>query len=472
MRSTLFASFEPTCGLTMRTLHLALVALVCLASTAVARSADPPKYNVLFVAFDDLRPVLGCYGDKLAHTPNWDRLASRGVTFDRAYCQFPLCNPSRTSLLTGRHPNATGVIDNTVYFRTVHPDWISLPQHFKQCGYVAARTGKIFHGGIDDTDAWSIGGEQRVDRKTRPKQNPATSDRIVTLPGNGETHGDYRTATRAVELLEELKDQPFFLAVGFTKPHSPPTATQREFALFDVAKMPLPPDFAAVPTLPPGFPPASVPPRSGDLFIGREASQDEARQVIEAYYASSSFADAQLGRVLDALDRLKLADRTIIVAFGDHGYHLGEKGKWSKHNSLFEVAARVPVIICLPGAAAGKNSPRTVQLLDLYPTLVELCGLPAVEGLQGHNLAPLLKDPQSPWSHPAYTVARNANAFGQSVRTEKWRYSEWDGGSAGAVLFDEQADPHETKNLADDPQHAETVKELKALLAKLPPRGQ
>jgi iduronate 2-sulfatase len=447
-------------------------ALLVLTLAAQAAAADAPKYNVLFVAFDDLRPELGCYGNQLARTPNLDRLAARGVMFERAYCQFPLCNPSRTSLLTGRHPNATGVLDNSVFFRTAHPDWVSLPQHFKNNGYVAARTGKIFHGGIDDTGAWSIGGEQRVDRKTRPKQNPATSDRIVTLPGEGESHGDYKTATRAVELLEELKDQPFFLAVGFTKPHSPPTATLREFDLFDATKMPLPPDFAAVPTVPPGFPPASVPPRSSDLFIGREASQDEARQVIEAYYASSSFADAQLGRVLDALDRLKLTERTIIVAFGDHGYHLGEKGKWSKHNSLFEVAARVPAIVCLPGASAGEASPRTVQLLDLYPTLVELCGLPAVEGLQGHSLAPLLKDPQSPWSHPAYAVARNGDAFGQSVRTEKWRYSEWNGGSAGAVLFDEQADPHETKNLANDAKHADVVKEMKALLAQLPVRTE
>jgi arylsulfatase A-like enzyme len=352
---------------------------------------------------------------------------------------------------------------------------------FKANGYVAARTGKIFHGGIDDTDAWSIGGEVRVNQKTRPKQNPANSDRIVKLDGDGQSHGDYKTASRAIELLEkfageamaregEAPAEPFFLAVGFTKPHSPPTAPAKLFDLYDPAQIELPRDFAAVPTVPPGFPDVSVPKRSGDLFIGREASPEEAREVIRAYYASLTFTDRQVGRVLAALDRLKLRDKTVIVFFGDHGYHLGEKGKWSKHNSVFEVAARVPLIVCAPGGAAGKSTPRTVQLLDVYPTLAELCGLAPPEGLEGHSLAPLIKNPQAPWPHPAYTVCNNAGVGGQSVRTERWRYSEWNGGAAGAVLFDEQADPHEMKNLAGDPGHQPVVAEMKGLLAKLPQR--
>jgi arylsulfatase A-like enzyme len=434
----------------------------------MASAAD--KLNVLLVAFDDLRPELGCYGNKLVDTPSIDSLAAAGVRFERAYCQFPLCNPSRTSLLTGRHPNTTGVFDNTLYFRAAHPEWISLPQHFQANGYVTARTGKIFHGGIDDTDSWTIGGEMRVDPTTRPRQNPANSDRIVVLEGDGESHGDYKSAKRAVELLEELKDKPFFLALGFTKPHSPPTAPQKLFDLYDSEKIALPPDFAARPTVPPGFPAASVPPKSSDLFIGRDASEKEAREVIEAYYASLTFADRQLGRVLQKLDQLKLRDKTVIVMFGDHGYHLGEKGKWSKHNSLFEVAARVPLIVCLPGGAAGKSSPRTAQLLDIYPTLCEACGLPMPVGLEGHSLLPLARDPQAAWPHAAYTVARNGPAFGQSVRTERWRYSEWNGGDAGAVLFDHESDPHEMKNLAGDPSQQMVVAELKKLLAKLPAR--
>src|SRR5688500_15089794 len=348
-----------------------VLAIGMLALTSAAVQAAEPKYNVLFLAVDDLRPHLGCYGNKQVQTPHIDSLAAAGVRFERAYCQFPLCNPSRTSMLTGRQPTTTGVLENRAFFRTEHPDWVSLPQHFKANGYVAARTGKIFHGGIDDTDAWTTGGDRRVDPKTRKGQVAANSDRIVKLEGDGESHGDYRTATRAVELLEELKDRPFFLAVGFTKPHSPPTAPQKHFDLYDAAQIKLPPDFANMPTVPPGFPAASVPPRSGDLFIGREATPEAAREMIRAYHASLTFVDVQIGRVLAALDRLNLRDKTIIVLFGDHGYHLGEKGKWSKHNSLFEVAAQVPMILCVPGSAAGKSSPRTVQLLDVYPALVE-----------------------------------------------------------------------------------------------------
>src|SRR5262245_5172690 len=434
------------------------------------RAADNPRLNVLLIAFDDLRPELGCYGNKLIDPPNFDALAKNGVRFERAYCQFPLCNPSRTSLLTGRQPNTTGVVDNRTYFRDAHPDFVTLPQHFKANGYVTARTGKIFHGGIDDTDAWTIGGERRVDQKTRPGQDPMQSDRIVKLDGDGESHGDYKSATRAIELLEELKDKAFFLAVGFSKPHSPPTAPAKLFDLYDGAKLPLPPDFAVRPTVPPGFPESSVPLRSGDLFIGRDASPNAAREVIEAYYASTTFVDRQLGRVMAAVDRLKLRDKTAIILFGDHGYHLGEKGKWSKHNSVFEIACPLPLIGYLPGALAVKSSSRTVQLLDIVPTCCDACGIAPPPALEGHSLVPLARDPQSAWSHPAYTVCRNGPAVGQSVRTERWRYSEFIGGSGGALLFDHQNDPHEMTNLANDPQHKETIAQMKQLLARLPPR--
>jgi arylsulfatase A-like enzyme len=449
-------------------LAIVAAALAVLASPTPLCAADGPKLNVLVIAFDDLRPELGCYGNKLIDTPNFDRLAKSGVLFDRAYCQFPLCNPSRTSLLNGKHPNTTGVFDNRTFFRDAHPDFVTLPQHFKANGYVTARTGKIFHGGIDDTDAWTIGGDKRVDQKTRPGQDPNQSDRMVKLPGDGESHSDYKSATRGIELLEELKDKPFFLAVGFSKPHSPPTAPSKLFDLYDPAKIPLPPDFAPHPTVPPGFPDAAVPLRNGDLFINRDATPETAREMIQAYYASATFADRQLGRLLDAFDRLKLREKTVIVMFGDHGYHLGEKGKWSKHNSVFEVACRVPMIVCLPSGAAGKSSPRTVQFVDIYPTLCEACGLPLPAGLEGHSLVSLARDPLVAWSHPAFTVCRNGPAIGQSVRTERWRYSEFTGGSGGALLFDHDKDPHEMANLANEPAHAAVVAEMKALLAKLP----
>jgi arylsulfatase A-like enzyme len=450
--------------------YLLLAMVLILPAARGGWAADAGKLNVLLIAVDDLRPELGCYGNKLIDTPNFDRLASWGVRFERANCQYPLCNPSRTSMLTGRHPNTTGVYDNRTYFRDAHPEFVSLPQHFKANGYHTARTGKIFHGGIDDTENWMTGGEPRVNQKTRPGQNPMLSDRIVKLEGEGESHGDYKSATRAIALLDELKEKPFFLAVGFSKPHSPPTAPAKLFELYDAAQMPLPPDFAALPASPPGFPEASVPKRSSDLFIGREATPDAAKEMIEAYYASTTFVDRQVGRVLDQLEKLGLRDKTVILMFGDHGYHLGEKGKWSKHNSLFEVGARVPMMVCLPGGAAGKSSPRTVQMLDIYPTLCEACGIPLPPGLEGHSLVALARDPQAEWNHPAYTVTKGGQVFGQSVRTERWRYTEYSGEGGGAMLFDHTADPHEMKNLANDPAHAKVVAEMKELLAKLPPR--
>lgn len=441
-------------------------------SAASSATIQKPKYNVLFIASDDLRPELGCYGNPLIRTPNLDKLAARGLRFDRAYAQYPLCNPSRTSLLTGRYPTQTGVLDNETWFRAAHPDFVSLPQHFKAQGYAALRTGKIFHGGIDDTEAWTEGGEARgFTSARRPPNNApnraAQSDRIIVLEGEGETHGDYRTATRAIQYLEQYKDKPFFLAVGFAKPHSPPTAPKKFFDLYDPAKLRLPADFAPRPAAPPGFPEISIQRRNADLFIGRDATPDEARAMLRAYYASVSFMDAQVGRVLDALDRLKLRDKTIVVFWGDHGYHLGEKGKWSKANSLYEVGTRVPLIIALPQAKA-QLSARTVELLDLYPTLIELCGLPRPPGLEGHSLVPLLRNPRAKWNHPAFSVTLFQGKLGKSVRTERWHYVEWDEGRAGAMLFDHTRDPLELKNLADDANFALTVRELKRLLKQLP----
>jgi iduronate 2-sulfatase len=445
--------------------------LFLLAGDPRSAPAQPSRYNVLFIAVDDLRPELGCYGNAVIKTPNIDKLASWGVRFDAAYVQYPLCNPSRTSMLTGRYPTQTGVLDNRTWFGALHPDFVSMPRYFKQQGYSSLRTGKIFHGGIDDAEAWSAGGEKRqfegAMNMGAPGQNPQNSDRIVALDGNGEAHPDYRFATRAIEYLQEHRDKPFLLMLGFTKPHSPPTAPKSLIAMYDPARMRLPVDFAPRPEAPAGFPRLSIPPRNSDLFIGRDASEQEAREVMRAYYASTTFTDRNVGRVLDALERLKLRDRTIIVFWGDHGYHLGEKGKWSKHNSLFEVGTRVPLIVAVPGAKGnGKVSPRIVQALDLYPTLAELCGLAVPPGLAGHSLRPLLQDPEAKWTHPAYTVTKLQNHLGRAVRTDLWRYAEWDDGSA--MLLDPRKDPHELRNLASDPSYKSVVEEMKALLARLP----
>jgi iduronate 2-sulfatase len=446
---------------------LAALSLWFAPGTGTALGADPARPNVLFLLVDDLRPELACYGNGEVKTPNIDALAAAGVRFERAYCQYPLCNPSRTSMLTGRHPKTTGVLDNTAYFRDEHPDFVTLPQHFKANGYATLRTGKVFHGGIDDAGSWTEGGEAQpaaAQKKARPRQDPAKSDRRVVLEGDGEAHGDYKTAERAIGYLRAHKGKPFFLACGFTKPHSPPTAPKRFYDMYDPAKIALPADFAPRPTVPEGFPKRSVPARNGDLFIGRDASPEEAREMIRAYHASLTWTDWNVGRVIAELDRLGLRENTVIVFWGDHGYHLGEKGKWSKHQSLFEIGDRVPLIVLAPGARGnGKASPRVVQSLDIYPTLAELCGLPKPEGLEGHSLVPLLNDPQATWDHPAFTAAGQANAPAIAVRTERWRYAEWDGGQSGAVLFDHDNDPKETRNLADDPAHAAIRAELSAL---------
>lgn len=480
-----------------------LLQLIAPARDAAARPRPAPKkrLNVLFLIADDLRPELGTYGHPQVKSPNIDRLAARGTRFDRAYAQYPLCNPSRTSLLTGHYPTETGVMDNNKYFRAEHPDFITLPQYFKNNGYATLRTGKIFHGGIDDEVSWTEGGEPIdpaiVNRGTNARPAPAAqrpherdpdetegdppvqaanegerrraaSDRIVVLEGDGESHGDYKTATRAISYLERYKDKPFFLAVGFVKPHSPPTAPRKLFDLYDPARVPLPVDFAPRPAPPPGFPELSVPRRNADLFIGRDASPEQAREMTRAYWASTSFMDAQVGRVLDALERLGLRENTIVVFWGDHGYHLGEKGKWSKAYSLFEVGTRVPLVIAVPGGRAQATS-RNASLLDLYPTLADLCGLPRPTNIHGRSLAPLLKNPRARWDdNMAYTVTMFQNKLGRAVRTERWRYAEWDEGRAGAMLFDETRDPHELKNLAEDPAYAKTVQEMKRLLKQIP----
>ena len=450
-----------------------------------------PKYNILFIISDDLRPTLGCYGNSIVKTPNIDALAARGTRFDRAYAQFPLCNPSRSSLLNGRYPTQTGIMDNNTYFRAKHPDYVTLPQYFQKNGYATLRTGKIFHGGIDDQVSWTEGGElpdpaiinrppSRIATGAAPSDQPeiasrggtpnpgeSGSDRIVVLDGEGESHGDYKVANRAIQYLERYRDKQFFLAVGFVKPHSPPTAPKKFFDWYDPDKIPLPPDFAPRPGAPPGFPDISISKRNADLFIGRDASPREAREMIRAYYASTSFMDAQVGRVIEALDRLGLRDNTIIVFWGDHGYHLGEKGKWSKAYSLFDIALRVPLIIAVP---RGKQqvSERTVQLLDMYPTLADLCGLQPPPGNEGHTLAPLLHNPNASWNHPAFSVTLFQGKLGRSVRTERWHYVEWDEGRAGSMLFANTRDPNELKNLATDPAYAKTVREMKDLLKQLP----
>lgn len=463
---------------------LVLGVINVLPSAAVSST----NYNVLFIISDDLRTELGTYGSKLAKTPNLDKFAASGVRFDRGYCQYPLCNPSRTSMLTGRKPTTSGVIGNRTWFADRHPDYVSLPRYFKDQGYFTARAGKIFHGGIDDTDAWEVGGQVRtlagvpatVSVTNRPSgarterneplqedspSRSSRSDRWIVAPGEGEQEADYRNASKTIALLQQSQGKPFFIACGFSTPHSPLTAPQRFYDLYDADKIPLPPDFAARPTVPEGFPKSAIRPRNADLFINRDATSEQAREMIRAYLAATSWVDFNVGRVLAEVDRLNLWTNTVVVFWGDHGYQLGEKGKWSKAGSLFEQGARTPFIIRAPQAKGnGHPSPRVVEALDFYPTLVALAGLPPIKGLDGRSLVPLLNQPDAPWEHPAYTVwSENGRTLhGVAVRTERWRYAEYEDG--GAMLLDQQNDPQELRNMANDPQFADEREKLSRLV--------
>ncbi|QJE98262.1 sulfatase [Luteolibacter luteus] len=439
--------------------------------------AQEKKFNVLLLIADDMKAALGSMGNPLGRTPNLDKLASSGVLFEKAYCQFPLCNPSRASMLTGRYPKTTGVLGNRDDFRKLHPEWSTLPQWFKEHGYISAETGKIFHGGIDDGVSWTEDAMTDVAVETRPTQTKwplegddqlskdKKSDRRILLDGNGDGHPENAIADRAIGFLRARHDKPFFLACGFVQPHSPPTAPRSFYDVHRTEDISLPPDFAPRPIVPEGFPKAAIRPRNADLFVGRDASETEAKEMIRAYHAGVSWTDWNAGRVLDELDRLGFAGNTIVVFWSDHGYQLGEKGKWSKAGSLFEAGTRVPLIIRVPGEAAGRKCQRVVESIDLFPTLAALCGLPAAPGTEGRDLSPLIKDPQAPWDHPAFTIwsEDGKTATGISIRTEKWRYAEYAAG--GAMLLDPAADPHEMRNLADDPALAGIQAELSGKIA-------
>lgn len=428
---------------------LSFLLTVFLLPTTVFAQGAKKGCNVLFIISDDLRPELGAYGVAAIKTPNIDKLAGRATRFDNAYAQYPVCNPSRTSFLTGRYPTQTGVMNNNDYFRRKHPEIVTLPQYFRQQGYVTLRSGKIFHGGIDDAPSWTEGGEltdpaitergktppRQLAKPDEPDDSPANqplsksaaSDRIIVLEGAGESHGDYKTATRAIQYMNKYKAVPFFLAVGFVNPHSPPTAPKKFFDLYNAAEMELPADFGTKPKAPEGFPEISISKTNSDLFIGRESTPELAREMKRAYYASTGFMDAQVGRVMEALEQNGLQQNTIVVFFGDHGYHLSEKGKWSKAYSLYELGLRVPLLIAVPKGAA-QHSTQIVQLLDLYPTLAELCGLPKPASVEGQSLAALLTNPTAGWDYPAYSITAVQNKIGKSVRTGRWHYVEWEEG--------------------------------------------
>jgi len=446
----------------------------------VLNAQQTPKRNVLFISLDDLNTHLGCYGNGMVKSPNIDSLAGSGVRFDRAYCQFPLCSPSRSSLMTGLRPDSTRVYDLTTHFRLTVPDAVTLPQLFKQNGYLTARVGKIYHYGVpadigscglDDWKSWNQAVNPRGRDKDEenllinytPKRGLGSSLSFLAADGADEEQTDGIGATEVIRLLEKYRNRPFFIAVGFYRPHCPYVAPKKYFDLYNIAGM-------HVPRVPTAEELKSIPEQALEStkpwpWFG--VGESEAARSILAYYVSISFVDAQVGRVLKALDRLGLSENTTVVLWGDNGYHLGEHGLWKKQ-SLFEGSARVPLIIAGAGVTApGGVCRRTVELLDVYPTLADLCGLSAPDKLEGASLRPLLGDPSADWKRPAYTQVKRGNASGFSVRTERWRYTEWRGGTLGLELYDSENDAEELKNLAGVAEFQPVVAEMSGLLKRV-----
>jgi uncharacterized sulfatase len=451
-------------------------AFLALHSPLLTPAHAATQLNVLFIAVDDMNNDLGCYGNPLVKSPNIDRLAGRGVRFDRAYCQFPLCSPSRTSLMTGLRPDTTQVYDLRKHFREVLPDVVTLPQLFMRNGWFAARVGKIYHygnpgdigtPGLDDPASWNVAINPRGRDKDEedqiinhtPNRGLGSSLSFLRAEGADEEQTDGKVATEVIKLMEANKDKPFFIAAGFYRPHCPYIAPKKYFDLYPIEHIHMPPGpFPEAKAAPP----ASLSSTTPWPWLG--VNEQQAREAKQAYYATISFVDAQVGRLLDALDRLKLSDRTAIVFWSDHGYHKGEHGLWKKQ-SLWEGSARAPLIVAAPGLKGnGRASPRTVEFVDIYPTLADLAGLKPPANLAGKSLVPLLNDPQAAWDKPAFTQVWRGRFAGHSVRTERWRYTEWDDGKEGVQLYDMQNDPGELNNLANDPQHAEVLAGLKAMI--------
>ncbi len=470
---------ESTFSGPMKSLRFILSLAVMAGATAVLDAAPPARPNVLLLMSDDLAATLGCYGNAQAGTPHLDALAARGMLFERAYCQFPHCNPSRASMMSGLRPSTTRVTDNADNLYENVPGVVTLPHLFRQQGYATARCGKIFHLGVptgaesmDDPEAWDFGTPFRDERPYPPARSSPVKVRTGKKQGLGwqEIEGpdsalvDTQFAAQAVTWLEKRDAaKPFFLAVGFHRPHLPLVAPARYFDMHPMEEMVLPEEPADDESDIP------LPARNGAVpGYALTATPEQRRAAIRAYRACVSYMDAQAGVVLDALKRLGLEENTIVIFAGDHGWHLGEHGLWHKR-SLFEESARVPFIVAAPGMKGmGRSSRGLVELLDVYPTLCDLAGLPAPGILEGRSLRPLLEDPGAVLHEAVFTQARrgpNAEFWGRTIRTARWRCTEWDEGRSGIELYDHDADPHEYTNLAADPAHAATLKQLRATLA-------
>jgi arylsulfatase A-like enzyme len=409
---------------------------------------------VLFIAVDDLNHWVGHLGrNEQVRTPHIDRLAKRGVTFTRAYCAAPACNPSRAALMSGLRPSTTGVYDNPTDWRPHIAEALTLPTHFRKHGYFVAGAGKIYHGRFERPSEWDDYLQREGgDPQPRGSDTGVGGIRFAPLDGRDEEMQDYRITSWVCRQLGRKHDRPFFLACGLHKPHMPWNVPRKYYDMYPLEKIQLPPvretDLEDVP-------PAG-------LRMARPAGDHAAmlqsgrwKEAVQGYLAAISFADAQVGRLIDALDRSPYRDNTVIVLWGDHGWHLGEKQHWRKF-ALWEEATRAPLVWVAPGVTKpGGVCRRTVDFMSLYPTLADLCGLPIPQHVEGRSLRSLLANPAAPWEQPALTTHGYGN---HAVRTEKWRYIRYRDG--GEELYDETKDPFEWTNLAGKPDFASVKAEL------------
>lgn len=473
-----------------------MVILLLLALGVPVHAGQTARPNVLFILLDDLRPELGCYGKEEIKSPHIDALAGQGMLFERAYCQVAVCNPSRASMLSGLRPDTIRIYDQSRYLRAENPEVLTLPQFFKNQGYRTLSVGKVFHHSAsepgDDPLSWSEpmfgfgdnyrhwftqASEELVKReKARPENKNRKRFRGPPYEASNHPDDDYpdgQTASKAIELLRANRANPFFLAVGFIKPHLPFTSPQAYWDLYPQDSIELPENDSA----PAGAPSVALQSgyelRSyGGVPAAGEIPRDMALNLIRGYRACVSFVDAQLGRVLAELDRLGLRENTIVVVVGDHGYHLGENGLWTKMTN-FESATRIPLVIRAPGRmSAGKRTHALVEAVDLFPTLVDLCGFSQPGLLEGSSLVPLLKNPERAWKTAAFSqYGRGVTSryhpekdpMGYSLCTERYRYTQWrnpSGAMLGVELYDLSVDPDNSVNISKRPENAALVREL------------
>lgn len=455
-------------------MNKALIFLVFLALASCSGSnkknsdkTTQDKKNVLFIIVDDLNTTVGCYDHPVVKTPNIDNLAKNGIKFTQAHCNFAVCGPSRGSLLTGVRPGNLGITDNRTPLQDVLGDRVTLPYLFKQNGYHTVSIGKIFHGnhnGHGDVKAWDeIYNFEDTELGKTGKRRNMTNNKIKWCywqmrEGTDLDQQDGQNAQKAIEVLKTQSDKPLFLALGFSKPHDPFCAPKKYFDMYAIEEC-TPPEVPD--TWKPVYP-YSFHGNAHETFMN--FSDQDKHEFLRAYYACTSFMDAQLGKVMKALEESGELDNTLIVFFGDHGYHLGEHEWWNKV-TVYEKGTRAPFIMAGSGVhKKGVESDAMFEFIDIYPTLADMAGLQAPEHLEGKSFKSVITNPSKPFRSEVKALTRRGDFFGAMVKNNDWRYIEWDNGKKGRELYNQHTDPIEYNNLAEDPEYSEVIHEMKALL--------